>query len=83
MDLFEYARTLEWTENFDLQSELETYIRGKEGIKLFEDNVGSGYNMQIRITHIEAGYVEQIDATVSYKLGKNIKSVTMSTLINK
>ena len=80
VDLFEYAQVLEFK---DVTTEkLEEYINQKEGICTL-DNSSKGYKMKISVKENKEGYIKQIDATVSYKIGKKEKSVTMSTLINK
>lgn len=80
VDLFEYAQVLEFK---DVTTEkLEEYINQKEGISTL-DNSSKGYKMKISVKENKEGYIKQIDATVSYKIGKKEKSVTMSTLINK
>lgn len=80
VDLFEYAQVLEFK---DVTTEkLEEYINQKEGISTL-DNSSKGYKMKIFVKENKEGYIKQIDATVSYKIGKKEKSVTMSTLINK
>ena len=80
VDLFEYAQTLEFK---DVTTEkLEEYINQKEGISTL-DNSSKGYKMKISVKENKEGYIKQIDATASYRIGKKEKSVTMSTLINK
>lgn len=80
VDLFEYAQVLEFK---DVTTEkLDEYINQKEGISTL-DNSSKGYKMKISVKENKEGYIKQIDATVSYKIGKKEKSVTMSTLINK
>lgn len=80
VDLFEYAQVLEFK---DVTTEkLEEYINQKEGISTL-DNSSKGYKMKISVKENKEGYIKQIDATVSYKIGKKEKNVTMSTLINK
>lgn len=80
VDLFEYAQVLEFK---DVTTEkLEEYINQKEGISTLV-NSSKGYKMKISVKENKEGYIKQIDATVSYKIGKKEKSVTMSTLINK
>ena len=80
VDLFEYAQVLEFK---DVTTEkLEEYINQKEGISTL-DNSSKGYKMKISVKENKEGYIKQLDATVSYNLGKKEKNVTMSTLINK
>ncbi len=80
VDLFEYAQVLEFK---DVTTEkLEEYINQKEGISTL-NNSSKGYKMKVSVTENKEGYIKQLDATVSYNLGKKEKNVTMSTLINK
>lgn len=80
VDLFEYAQVLEFKDV--TMEKLDEYINQKEGISTL-DNSSKGYKMKISVKENKEGYIKQIDATVSYKIGKKEKSVTMSTLINK
>lgn len=94
VELFEYAQGLVFEDpdsDEDLNSEkLVQYINNKydivnaikgeykEGTEDLE-----GYTIFINVQDKYPEYVKQIDITVEYKLGKKIKTVSMSTLINK
>lgn len=93
VEVFEYAKTL----NFDDVSvtNLVTYINAKgekiqaiEGIYSGTADKLDSYTMFISmdeasIAEEQRNYIKKIDITVMYKLGTKIKTVSMSTLINK
>ena len=93
VELFEYANTLP-IQNVTTNS-LTSYVNNKdEKIEAIAYNEGNdpqpeqGYLMIINVTDVKTGtggtvYIKQIDVTVKYRLSKNVKNVTMSTLINK
>lgn len=93
VEVFEYAKTL----NFDDVSatNLVIYINAKgekiqaiEGIYSETADKLDSYTMFISmdeasIAEEQRNYIKKIDITVMYKLGTKIKTVSMSTLINK
>lgn len=89
VEVFEYANGLLFD---DINSEkLILYIESMydkvvaiEG-KYLEKNINtSGYTIFIDVDDNEyPGYIKQIDITVAYKLKGKIKTVDMSTLVNK
>lgn len=89
VEIFEYANGILYD---DVNAEkLTTYIGGIydkvhtiDG-KYSENNVNtSGYTIFINVNDDEhPDYIKQIDITVAYKLKGKIKTVDMSTLINK
>lgn len=88
VEIFEYAQGLVF-EDLDTQK-LVDYINNKydnakaTSIEYSEnaEKLGS-YTIFINVTEKYPNYINQIDVTVMYKLGKNNKTVNMSTLVNK
>ena len=83
VDLFEYAKTLD-IEDVDYQT-LAAHFSGDSNLTVTNtDNgtTGKGYTMIIEVQNTNE-FVKQIDVIVRYKLAGKIKSVNMSTLVNK
>ena len=45
--------------------------------------VDKGYTIYINVSEVRENIIKQIDIQVKYKLGGKVKTVSMSTLINK
>lgn len=94
VEIFEYAQGLLYD---DVTSDnLVKYINDKyDNVNAISERYTeeieeiSGYKIFINVEdkysneEDKEGYIKQIDITVMYKLGKKIKTVDMSTLINK
>lgn len=88
VEVFEYAQSMVF-ENINSQN-LVDYINNKyenakaiEGIYSDDSESLGAYTIFINVSNKYPNYINQIDITVMYKLGRKNKTVSMSTLINK
>lgn len=88
VEIFEYAEGYVFD---DLNTQqLVDYINNKYdnaeaiiGLYNNDEQNPRGYKIYINVDDKYQNYIKQIDITVIYKLGKNVKTVSMGTLINK
>ena len=90
VEIFEYAQGLVYEdvsqENLlKYINEIKEYnnVNAIEGPYVDGTDIQKGYTIFINVIDKYPNYIKQIDITIMYKLGKKIKTVNMSTLINK